>query len=232
MKNTYRIDRNVVYIKIATAKRLHGEYPEFLETLIDADDLDMLLHHGVQTWYAHPAKAPKDKFYVWGKEYLPDLKKSSTKMLHRVLMGDPRNKSGKAIEIHHIDNDGLNNRHENMERKSHKGNLRAHWPETRNWVAYDENLDRIAVFKKLVKIGEDIRSQFELTRQQLWKIRTGKTLASTAAKAYWYAVLAAYPQLFAREWRVTPWKVGADAIRPFCKTKEKGKATEKFSHSW
>src|ERR1700678_3168581 len=164
MKNAYRTDGNVVYIKVATAKRLHGEYPEFLETQIDLANLDMLLHHGVQTWYAHPAKAPKGKFYVWGKEWVqihPDLplRKSVTRMLHRVLMGDPRNKSGKAIEIHHIDNDGLNNRRENMERKSHKGNLRAHWPE-RNWVAYDENLDRIAVFKKLVEIGEDIRSQF------------------------------------------------------------------------
>jgi hypothetical protein len=227
MKNAYRIVGTVVYITVETT----GKTKLKKETLIDVADLDMLLHHPVKTWYAHLAKAPAGKFYVLGKEYSAETRSSTTQMLHRVLMGDPRKKSGRAIEIHHVDNDGLNNRHENMERKSHRGNIRAHWPE-RNWVPYDESLDRIVVFKKLVQIGKDIQATYELTRQQLWKIRTGKTLESAAAKAFWFAVLDAYPQLFHKEWRSAPWKVGAAAIKQFCVSKEKGVTAEKLSVSW
>jgi len=188
----------------------------WLKTIIDSEDLSKLSKLRC-TWRANPARKSQHK-----KHYATGKRNGKTILMHRIIMNEPKAVNGTPIEVHHGDNDGLNNKRSNLSNIKHIDNMRERFPQ-RNWVAYDENLKRIEVFKTIVKIGESIREHFALTRQQLWKIRTGGTLASKAAKAYWNAVQASYPQLFPHEHRSTPWTIGAAVIAPFCPKKEKGK---------
>lgn len=205
MKNKYTIDGDIVRIKLKTPERLRGEYSDYLEAIIDLPDLEKLLAVNC-TWYPNPAKAPKGKFYVMTKmRWRPESQVFRTVMLHRFLIGKP------TYEVHHKDNDGLNNRRKNIQDVTHIINMRAQFG-PRDWGAYEANKkskeQRIAVFKKLVDIGKQIQEFKGLTRTQLFKIRTKVLPRSTTARMYWSKVCLEMPELFRMEHRSEPWVHG------------------------
>lgn len=138
-------------------------------------------------WYASPAKAPVDKFYVNTKRWNPATKKSCTVMLHRFLLGltDPK------VEGRHKDNDGLNNRLENLERLSHKANVReAHGGRARDWQALDVAHLEAKLYRKERRCARLVQERFKLTRQTVWKIRLGLTRANAGAMEAYAALVA------------------------------------------
>lgn len=82
------------------------------------------------TWYANPADK-KGKFYANAKVWNKTTQKTRTVLMHRLLMGEPRlDSNGTAIEVHHKDNDGLNNRRStNLRTLTHQANLHEAWPQ-------------------------------------------------------------------------------------------------------
>lgn len=197
MRNTYTVDGDRVLIQVAPPKRMQPEYPAYLDAQVDLKDLPKLLEIRTR-WYAHPARAPKGKFYVLGKLT------GRTIMMHRIIAGEP------DCEVHHEDNDGLNNRRKNLWYMNHRQNMRARQPK-KDWDAHDANKARIAVFKRLVAIGAEIQAEFGITRQAAWNIRKGNSRRSPAAKAYWKRVCADMPQVFKTD--IFPWIIARDYIR-------------------
>lgn len=149
------------------------------ECRIDAADLPRACAFP-GTWAAHPASAPKGKFYVTGKAYAGHGK-SRTVMFHRWLL-EPSSK----VEVHHADNDGLNNTRGNLSLKNHRDNLRERWP-GRDWTDRDRRRALRAEHAKERKIGAKIAAQHNLSRVGMFKIRTGKTRGSSAVFAYFDA---------------------------------------------
>jgi hypothetical protein len=144
-------------------------------------------------WYANPARAPSGKYYVMAKFWDPAKKQSKSTMFHRVILGltDPE------IEGHHKDNDGLNNRRDNLVAVSHKVNMRERSP-NRDWQWLDAARDQAAIYRAERIIATAIQKQFELTRAALWKIRVGHTKGSCAARAYRDAIDAEHLQTLAQ----------------------------------
>ena len=204
MKNTYRTDNDRVLIKIPLYCREEHD-PSFLETQIDTADLPLVSAPNC-TWSANPAAAPAGKFYANAKIKDPLAGRFKTVLMHRLIMGDPRLPNGTAIEVHHADNDGLNNRRYNITPTNHQGNLRARSP-NRDWSLYDFSVDRAVLFKRFVAIGNDIGKQFDIGRAQMWNIRNN-IIDSKASQAYWRAVCEAFPDLFWREQKEAPWIFG------------------------
>lgn len=169
MNNNYEVRGQEVWIEL-------NRRGEKMYTIIDLADLATAMTLN-GTWYPNPARAPKGKFYANGKHYDRIEKGTKTLQLHRVIFGEP------GYEVHHKDNDGLNNRRSNFDHLTHIENMREQWPD-RDWTALDTNLARAEEYRKERDIARAIQSQFELTRQALWCIRNGKTRGSKAALAY------------------------------------------------
>ena len=176
MKNPYELENGVAKIYVRIPPSMRAEYDGWVFALVDVGDIGLLA--GINcTWYANPARAPRGKFYVTAK------RKGHTILMHRIIMGEPDG------EVHHIDNDGLNNKRSNLVAMTHQENIRARWPD-RDWVDIDAEVRRIQGSKRLIAIGNQLQVELGLTRQALWKIRTGKTLTSDAAMEYWRRVKA------------------------------------------
>lgn len=151
-----------------------------LVSWIDLSDLDLVMKYPV-TWYANPAKPPlrktAGKFYVTAKLYSGDSKKLSTILLHRILLGSPN------CDVNHKDNDGLNNRRDNLNALSHQENSR--WGKIhRDWTEYDKNKALSVEYRSEREIAKTICEQFGMTRQAIYYIRVGKVQTSEAAAAY------------------------------------------------
>jgi hypothetical protein len=102
-----------------------------------------------------------------------------TILMHRFLMDAPR-----GSEIHHADNDGLNNRRSsNLSFITHQNNLREHWP-GRDWSEYDRRTQLADAYRDERSIAAQVAQQFGLSREALYKIRTGQTYRSQALSEY------------------------------------------------
>lgn len=123
-------------------------------------------------WYANPAKAPKGKYYAVAKH------KGKTVLMHRWIkcITDP------AIEIDHIDNDGLNNRRINLQICTHKENHRLRKSQV-DWKQRDANQKLAEEYRIERSIAAEIQATFELTRQAVYNLRLGQT-KSAAAQEY------------------------------------------------
>lgn len=209
MKNHYEINQaGDVAIEVwCVNQKLHA--------FVDQRDLPLVYSLPVR-WYASPARAPRDKYYVFAK--LRTIKPVKTISMHRVIMGDPQ-----GMDVHHVDNDGLNNRLSNLEVITHRENIRARRPDHDYWEEYDRTeaieSERIAVFKKLVEIGKDIATDGDLTRQQMFRIRN-HMLTSKSAKAYWMRVAREMPDLFKSDAeREQPWITGPERTSAYYERK-------------
>ncbi len=102
------------------------------------------------------------------------------------------------LDVHHKDNDGLNNRRRNLEAMTHKRNMRE-GAAPRDWEAWDrekaEEAARVEVFKKAVRIGLEVAEEFGLVRQQLWLIRNSVMPKSKAAQRFWDRVRLEAPEI-------------------------------------
>ena len=139
------------------------------------------------TWYANAARKSKTKWYVQARVYNRETRKSTTVMLHRIILGltDP------AIEAHHKDNDGLNNRRRNLEPLTHIQNLRAGRKHSKRcgltWDKIDEGRKLAIEYRLERQIAATVATVFDVTRIHMYRIRNGQA-QSSPAKAYRAAV--------------------------------------------
>lgn len=177
MRNSFEVFGRVVRIEVWHKKQMY--------CWCDTADLALIQSLDVM-WNAQPARAPAGKFYCQAKVWNATRKRCETLMFHRIILGltDPN------IEGHHKDNDGLNNRRENLEPLNHKRNMRERTP-SKDWQLLDARRAASDQYRAERKIAAAIAEQFDLTRQGLWKIRTQQTKGSRAAFAYFDACQAA-----------------------------------------
>lgn len=196
MKNRYEVDGDTVRIDLRSSR--HG----WKICLIDLIDLPTLLALN-GTWLAIPARKSETKFYAQAKRRVDG--KSHSIFMHRILCGEP-----KGVDVHHKDNDGLNNKRGNLEDLTHQGNIRERWP-GKDWVEHDRRKTLAEEYRQERDIARQVQSEFELTRTGVWKIRNGSTRKSKATLAYLSACQAAgvrpYSQL--RQDHVVHGKFGA-----------------------
>jgi hypothetical protein len=188
MKNRYEVRGEVTAIHVRSTK-----LKTWMECLIDTADLPALLELRVN-WYANPARKDATKHYanakLWTPATLIERGRMETLMMHRVVMS-----AEPGSEVHHVDNDGLNNRRSNLQFVSHRENIRAIQPE-KNWPEFDRRMDLAEEYRRERDIARQVQSQFDMTRQGLWKIRNGSTRGLNAAKAYRTACAAAGVRTF------------------------------------
>lgn len=186
MTNPYEVFGRVVHMEV-------WYRTQQLFCWFDTTDLPLVQSYP-NLWYANPARAPKGKFYVQGKHWDSTTQNTKAVSLHRNILGltDP------DIEGHHKDNDGLNNRRENLAAVTHKVNMREQSP-NRDWKWLDAARDQAAIYRAERRIAEAIQKQFDLTRQGIYKIRLRTTPGrSKAARAYWDAIEAENLQTLAK----------------------------------
>jgi hypothetical protein len=174
MKNHYEVrgDLTVIFLRCSRFKTWH-------ECQIDTADLPTLMAIN-NTWSAHLARKSLTKRYALGKIYDAGVSRCFTVLMHRVLCG-----SKEGCELHHKDNDGLNNRRGNLEQLSHRENMRERKP-SKNW----QELDRRRVIADEYRLERDIarkvQADFNLCRQALWKIRSRRTRGSIGSARFAY----------------------------------------------
>lgn len=141
-----------------------------LDCFVNTQDLDRA-NEITGAWYANPAKAPEGKYYVVAKH------KGKTILLHRWIT----NTTDKAIEIDHIDNDGLNNRRINLRSCNHRANHRYRKPQV-NWTQRDAKQIVATEYRIERSIASEVQSRFELTRQAMYNCRIGRTKSEAASE--------------------------------------------------
>ena len=139
----------------------------------DQVDMELISQATGGQWYAAPAKAPRGKYYAQCKS------SGKTILMHRVIL----NLTDPLIEGHHIDNNGLNNKRANLEKRSHRDNIRARWPD-KDWSAIDILRSTADEYREERLIAARVRSAHSMTRQGIWKIRIGTVRESPAALEY------------------------------------------------
>jgi hypothetical protein len=133
---------------------------------VDTADLPLLETHKVQ-WYAQPAKAPAGKYYVWTKFWDRDAQRNRTVALHRFIMGEPP-----GMDVHHVDNNGLNCRRSNLEICTHKENKRKS-ARPRDWDAFDQAQERRRLRSLELKRVRQVVQSTGYSRAYVWKVRRG-----------------------------------------------------------
>lgn len=130
-------------------------------------------------WCANAARGSKRKWYAYAKVWDATAMVSRNILMHRIIMGaaDP------LVEIDHRDNDGLNNKRSNLRPCTHQENHRFRQPD-KDWEAHDAARSLAKEYRAERKIAAEVQAMFELTRQGLYKIRTGRTRRSKAAYEY------------------------------------------------
>lgn len=152
---------------------------------IDACDL-AIVSAFKSTWLAHHARKSTSKWYVIGKQYDPGTRKCKTVMFHRLLLGviDPN------VEVHHKDNDGLNNRRSNLELLTHQQNMRERDPR-RDWAHLDDARRVSALCRSERLIAKKIQDEFGITRAHMYSIRMSRvSIRSAPSEAYYCAIKA------------------------------------------
>lgn len=100
--NNYVIDKDNNIARI----ELHRRKAENLWTIIDLEDLERVINFPY-TWYAKLNKSI-GKYYVYTSVYCTETKRCKPIFLHQFIM----NAKGKTVD--HKNNDGLDNRKENL----------------------------------------------------------------------------------------------------------------------
>jgi beta-glucosidase/6-phospho-beta-glucosidase/beta-galactosidase len=109
MKNKYEVrgEITIIYIRYKD---------EIIETVVDTEDLPMLLSMGV-TWFAWKPKKMKGKCYVKANKPNHTAGKRIVIWLHKILYN-----SGTGLVVDHINRDPLDNRKTNLRSVTHKQN--------------------------------------------------------------------------------------------------------------
>jgi hypothetical protein len=158
MKNGYRlIDEKTVAMTVSWKDQI-------LECIFDRADLS-LVGSADARWRAQPAKAPEGKFYVFAK--VPSANgRRMTLGIHQWIMG-----SNGDMDIHHKDNDGLNNRRENLEFVSHRYNQQQMCTDGKlaYLMARDDHRDETRAHRWAAR---QTQKETGLTRQAVWKMVT------------------------------------------------------------
>jgi hypothetical protein len=133
---------------------------------IDAGDIALVLPlRG--TWSTKIARADATKWYAIGKQWRSDLHRCETVLMHRWIM----NATDPSKHVHHIDNDGLNNRRSNLSVVTPKQNSRA--IQDRDWDQKDKALEIAELYRRERRIARQVQEQFGITRMQMHNIRSG-----------------------------------------------------------
>jgi hypothetical protein len=174
MRNYFTTNGDTVII------RLRCSQCGWMECQIDLADLPMLLAIKT-TWGANPArKSNHHKHYAFAKVRTNSTTRAT--LMHRVLMAAPNGR-----EVHHVDNDGLNNKRINLDILRHIENMRERDP-SKDWADVDRRRALAAEYRIERAIAADIQREYDLTRQALFCIRCGKTRHSKAAAHYSQAI--------------------------------------------
>lgn len=184
MKNRFRVEGDTAFIRLNSLAATRT-----IEAAVDVADLPLLTAINC-TWRAYPARAPIGKFYATAKRYDPETSKSKTILMHRVIAGEAT-----PYDVHHYDNDGLNNRRSNLSACTHKENLRARQPE-KDWPAYDESEERLRITREIMEISRDIQAHHGISRQQMFAIRKGRVRSGPARTEFWATIRERLPDLF------------------------------------
>lgn len=181
MTNTYTIQGDAANIAVWDYKAKRNRI-----CTVDAADL-ALVSSAASMWTAIPARRSKRKWYCVAKVWDAASKRCRSVFIHRLIMGltDP------AIEVDHRDNDGLNNRWSNLRPCTHQENHRFRNPKKKDWAALDNARTLVAARRDERKIAAAVATEYGLTRQGMFKIRTEQTLKSPAVNAYFQAIRAA-----------------------------------------
>jgi hypothetical protein len=152
---------------------------------IDAADVERVSVFRA-AWYACPARKSSSKWYALGRQWTATEGKSKTIMFHRFLLGvtDP------DVEVHHKDNDGLNNRRGNLELLDHKRNMRERFPD-RDWAKRDAAEALAKLYRAERLIARQVQDQFQVTRVHMHSIRvrdSASFIRSKPAAAYHQAI--------------------------------------------
>lgn len=173
VKNIVGIDGDVATVYVWSAQEKHN-----LKCLVDTNDL-VIIDQIPGTWYANPARAPKGKYYVEAKVWDRVGKASRTVLMHRLIVGVFE----RSTKVDHRDNDGLNNRRDNLRTCNHQQNHRFRQPD-KDWDAYDVRKAVRDEYRQERLIAKAVAEEFGLTRMALYNIRTMRVLVSPASKEY------------------------------------------------
>jgi hypothetical protein len=161
MKNSYEVFGEATLIHV----RCH--LGTWHECWIDTADLSKLQREN-WTWSANPARAPIGKYYVQTSTTVNGKLKAV--LMHRYITD-----ANPGYDVHHIDNNGFNNRRSNLEPNvTHKYNMRERFPE-QDWAERDRRESLEPEYRTERAIARRIQEQFRLCRQQLWRIRKATT---------------------------------------------------------
>jgi hypothetical protein len=167
MRNRYDIQGDTTLICVYYHSN-DLKYGRPMAVAVDTADLPKLLEKRC-TWYANPARKSRTKFYAQAKFYDSATKKTRSVSMHRFLMDEPP-----GLDVHHVDNDGLNNRRRNLEPCAHIDNQRKHRQDPAYWEAVDaEKYRRAKRRRELAAVRKTVAST-GFTRQYVWMVRTGK----------------------------------------------------------
>lgn len=157
MRNHYEVDPTAGCVRIWCYHKT-----DLHIALVDESDLPRLLNFRC-TWYASPARAPLGKYYVFAKRWNPETHRNHTVSLHRFIM-----EPAEDLTVHHIDNDGLDNRRVNLDTMSLKLNHRQRQPE-KDWEEHDLKESATAGWRETNRKLREIRERFGYSRQHVWK---------------------------------------------------------------
>jgi len=130
-------------------------------------------------WHAHAARKSTKKWYAQAK----GERGRGTKLMHRLIM----ELTDRKIEVDHRDNNGLNNRRENLRTCTHLENMRYRQPH-RDWAALDAKRSLAAEYRQERVIAHQVQSAHDLTRAGMWKIRMEISTRSSRALEYQAAI--------------------------------------------
>ena len=175
MRNQYAIRQDKRGKYAAILVHHHGT-SNWYECLVDLPDLERLLSLRT-TWYANPARKSKTRFYVQARLWAGGEDK--TVMIHRFILSATR-----GYEVHHEDNNPLNNRRYNIEQLTKSEHEIKHHSHREGYR--DEYLARplTAEYRTERLIAKQVQAEFDLCRQQVWRIRTGRTSGTLSAAKY------------------------------------------------
>lgn len=127
--------------------------------VVDAADVKLLDAAVNGTFFANPAKSPPGKFYCVTKIY------GKTVNMHQLIISPAY-----SLEVHHKNNDGLDNRRSNLEAVTHKQNVRYSYPD-KDWDAHDAKMTAREARRVELAETRELIAKSGLSRQRIWQIR-------------------------------------------------------------
>ena len=164
MRNKHTVINGVAYIEMSAS-----DSTERLLCLVDEVDLVKLAECGVRTWYGNRSKSVRRNYYVTGKLYNQWTRKTRTVLLHRILMVDEHS----PMDVHHLNNDGLDNRRQNLAVVTHRDNMRAQWPH-QQWIEWDKAEEASRIRSRELEAMRMARKELKVSRQYVWRMVKAK----------------------------------------------------------